>query len=116
MRLPQKHSCSLLTCKTCSFASVSSLFLSSFSICGYNTLRSAWATACARCAFHFSTKRLNSSWRGGREGGGGEKGRRGKEEEEEERREEERREEERRESLKKLMQAYCDRQVSYSGV
>lgn len=68
MRVPQKHSCPLLTCKTCSFASISSLFLSSFSICGYNTLRSAWATACARCAFHFSTKRLNSSQRGGDKG------------------------------------------------
>ena len=79
MRLPQKYSCSSLTCKTWSFASVSSLFLSSFSICGYNTLRSAWATACARCAFHFSTKRLNSSWGGGEEErrGGGEEGRRG---------------------------------------
>ena len=77
MRLPQKHCHSLFTCKTWSLASVSSLVFSSFSICGYNTLRRAWATACARCAFHFSTKRLNSSWKGGRKEGrrrGGEKG------------------------------------------
>ena len=81
MRLPQEHCCSLFTCKTWSLASVSSLVFSSFSICGYNTLRRAWATACARCAFHFSTKRLNSSWRGGRKEGrrrGGEKGDSGK--------------------------------------